>query len=221
MHIYCLPILDNVWNIVDTQLLAFVSPQRQKLVKGYHYPIDQKLSLYAALLTRMGISKFSGIPVSALRFQTGFMQKPILISAPQFHFNFSHTRNMILCGISDTVPIGVDVEYIDTSITIENMENVLHPVEFQYISGAPSASMRSYRFYKIWTQKEAYIKYLGTGFSEKVQNFNMLDPTFSSHIFTWQQDCYMCSVFMPIFKFLEIQVVGESDIQNYFLSLPS
>lgn len=221
MHLYCLSLQNASWKTIDTNLLSVVSFQRQKAVLNYQHSIDKRLSLYAALLTRMEISKLSGIHASALRFQTGFMQKPILISVPQYHFNFSHTRNMILCGISDTVPIGVDVECIDTSITIENLENILHPVEFQYISGAPSAYMRSYRFYKIWTQKEAYIKYLGTGFSEKVQNFNMLDPTFSSHIFTWQQDCYMCSVFMPIFKFPEIQVVSESDIQNYFLNPPS
>lgn len=221
MHIYCLPILDNTWSFIDTQLLHFVSPQRQKTVKSYYYPIDQKLSLYAALLVRMEISKLSGIPSADLCFHSQYMHKPVLLSAPQYNFNFSHTRNMILCGISVNAPIGVDVERIDTNIAIKNMENVLHPLEFQHISKATSSSMRSYRFYKIWTQKESYIKYLGTGFSKKAQDFNMLDSAFSSQLFTWQQNGYMCSVFMPISTLPGIQVIHESDIQKYFFTLSS
>ena len=83
---------------------------------------------------------------------------------------------MILCGISDTHPIGVDIERIDPSLNIETMKAVLHQTEFQYINSTYSNHERTDRFYKIWTQKEAYIKYMGTGFSANAHAFNMLDP---------------------------------------------
>ena len=177
------------------------------------------LKLPSTLLVRMEISKLSGIPSADLCFHSQYMHKPILLSAPQYHFNYSHTRNMILCGISATEPVGVDIERIDTNMTIGNMENVFHPIEFLYINNGSSAPIRSYRFYKIWTQKEAYIKYLGTGFSEKIQDFNTLDSSFSFHLHTWIVNDYLCSMFLPSLSNPTIQLVNESDVQHYFLNI--
>lgn len=220
LKLYTLPITTLFWTDTDTQLLPFISKQRQEKIASYRFSIDKKLSLYSALLTRMEISILSGISPQSLYFQSKFMHKPMLLSAPYYHFNFSHTKSIILCGISDTHPIGVDIERIDPPLNIETMEAVLHPTEFQYINAAYSNYERTDRFYKIWTQKEAYIKYMGTGFSANVHAFNMLDPKLSSKLFTWKQDCYLCSVFTDFQNIPSAQTVTESELQGYFLSSP-
>lgn len=220
LKLYTLPIITPVWTDADAQLLPFISKQRQEKAASYRSPIDKKLSLYSALLTRMEISILSGVLPQKLHFQSEFMHKPILLSDPHYHFNFSHTKSIILCGISDTHPIGVDIERIDPFLNVNTMETVLHPTEFQYINSVHSNHEQTYRFYKIWTQKEAYIKYLGTGFSTNVHAFNMLDKKLSSKLFTWQQDCYLCSVFTDFQSIPSVQTVTESELQNYFLSSP-
>lgn len=217
MYIYYLPIFNNLWHSTDIQLLSFISPQRQKTVLSYKYTIDKKLSLYSALLVRMEISILSGMPNNDLLFYNEFMHKPILLSAPQYHFNISHTHNMVLCGISINNPIGVDVECTKRNEILEKLEDVFHPMEVQYIKNSTSNNMYLIRFYKIWTQKEAYIKYLGTGFSEKTNTLNTLDPILSSHLLTWQQENYICSSFLPTIERPNIKRVTESDIINYFL----
>lgn len=217
MHIYYLPIHNGLWQAVDAQLLSFVSPQRQKIVLSYKFVIDKKLSLYSALLTRMKISILSGIPNTNLCFDSKFLHKPLLLSAPQYHFSISHTRNMVLCGISVNNSVGLDVENIERNEIIDNMECVFHPTEIQYIKNSSSHFTRLIRFYKIWTKKEAYIKSLGTGFSERTNILNMLDPMFASHLLTWKQEHYICSVFMPTVKQPTIELVTESDIITHFL----
>lgn len=220
LKLYTLPIITPVWTDTDVQLLPFISKQRQEKVLSYRFSIDKKLSLYSALLTRMEISVLSGVLHQSLHFQSEFMHKPMLLSAPYYHFNFSHTKSMILCGISDTHPIGVDIERIDPSLNIETMKAVLHQTEFQYINSTYSNHERTDRFYKIWTQKEAYIKYMGTGFSADAHAFNMLDPKLSSKLFTWKQDCYLCSVFTDFQNIPSVQTVAESELRDYFLSPP-
>lgn len=218
MNIYCLPIHNVPWQDIETKLLPFVSPERQKIVLGYYHSIDQKLSLYAALLVRMELSKRTGIPAVSLNFSTQFLHKPLLLSAPEYQFNFSHTHNMILCGITMEGPIGVDVETINRNLVIENMEGILHPAEWQYINESDSF-IRQIRFYEIWTKKESYVKFLGTGLSKRINNINILTPEFSSHIYTWQQDHYICSVFMPNQSKPCIKIISETDIHNYFFHL--
>lgn len=112
--------------------------------------------------------------------------KPYLPEAPYIYFNISHTKGMVVCGISEK-EIGVDVEYIR-----EAREAVIHRIcsekERDYIFGG--TGMRkgiksddnkedvglkdiSIRFTRIWTLKESYVKAIGKGlaFSMKEISF--------------------------------------------------
>mgnify|MGYP001624912330 CR=1 FL=1 len=62
-HIYSLSFHESSWTRYDTSLLSFVSKERRNKILNYHFDIDKKLSLYAALLTRMEICNWTGILV--------------------------------------------------------------------------------------------------------------------------------------------------------------
>lgn len=220
MFIYCLPIIDSSWQDIESHLLSFVSLKRQEKVLNYHYSIDKKLSLYSALLVRMQLSILTGIPNHELLFHYNLYGKPILLSNPEYHFSISHTHHMILCAISSKGPIGIDIEAIDKELSIECMSVALHPIEIQYLNSIPSHDQHLY-FYKIWTQKEAYVKFLGTGFSIEASDINTLEPKLAAHLYTWKYLNYMCSVFMSTTKnkaTYPIQFISEPDIQDYFLN---
>lgn len=217
MYIYCLPITNSLWQNTETLLLPFVSPKRLKKIFSYYHTADKKLSLYAALLVRMQLSILSGIPNNALRFQYNSYGKPLLLSNPQYHFNFSHTHNIILCSISNVAPTGIDVESISEDFPIHSIYEGLHPTEIQNINSS-SLESQYVRFYKIWTQKEAFVKFLGTGFSMEASTINTLEPKLASHLYTWKYKNYICSVFLPkMDSHLHIKLLHESEVQNYFL----
>ena len=69
MNVYYLPLDVSTWTPIDEQLLSAVSPQRQERIKKYTYAAGRRLSLYAALLSRMGISLLTGIPAKDLAFR--------------------------------------------------------------------------------------------------------------------------------------------------------
>lgn len=216
MHIYCLPIL-LPWDETDSQLLRLVSPQRQNKIQNYVFETDRKLSLYSALLARLRLSSVSGIPALDLVFGINTSQKPVSLSTPNIHFNLSHTRGFVLCGICAYSTIGVDVEKI-TIAPIEIMKRFFHPEEIQYVENAPALE-RDLRFYKIWTRKEAYTKQLGTGLNSDVSAYNTLSSNLSSILYTWRHGNYICSACSKSPNSIEIKYVSESDIRNYFVAL--
>lgn len=221
MFLYCLPITNLSWQDTETHLLPFVSSSRQEKILSYYHAIDKKLSLYSALLLRMKLSELTGIPNNDLLFHHNLYGKPMLLSNPQYHFSLSHTHHMILCGISTEGPIGIDIEAFDKDLSIKDMYQVLHPIEIKYLNHIVFHDQSLY-FYKIWTQKEAYVKYLGTGFIAEAPDINTLEPKLASHLYTWQYLNYICSVCMLKMThkvYDSIQFIKESDIHDYFFNL--
>lgn len=216
MYVYCLPIKNTSWEASDTELLQFVSLQRREKVLGYRFPVDRKLSLYAALLVRMELSRLSGIPASELLFHSRSNHKPLLLSAPQYHFSFSHTKNFILCCISPDGAVGADAERI-TDAPFEVMDTVFHSAEKQYVL-SPAATERNRAFYEIWTKKEAYTKFLGTGLAENLRSVNTLRPDYKLSFHTWKQDEYMCSVFEETPTTFQLTYTTEDAVLSYYFS---
>lgn len=84
--------------------------------------------------------------------------KPFIPEYPEIKFNISHCKGLVVCGFSDS-DIGVDAEFIrDFSPRV--MERVFSEEEKEFVM---SSEERNKDFFRIWTLKEAYGKYLGTG----------------------------------------------------------
>jgi 4'-phosphopantetheinyl transferase len=85
--------------------------------------------------------------------------KPLL---DDLYFNISHTERIVVCVLSKTFPVGVDVEMINPSIDIEPYERIFRQQEWIEIktSHDPIAE-----FYKRWTIKECVAKADGRGLS--------------------------------------------------------
>lgn len=172
MYIYYLPITKIEWTAVDKELMKYVSSTRWKKILKYRYIPDQKSSLYTALLTRMGISQLMGIPAQKLQFSSIPNHKPFLLSASCIDFSFSHTRNSILCYISDHASVGADIEKIKKA-PLEIMTRIFHPEEIKHILES-STVHRDLYFYKKWTYKEAYTKQTGIGLVQDLRACNTL-----------------------------------------------
>ncbi|XBX10634.1 4'-phosphopantetheinyl transferase superfamily protein (plasmid) [Enterocloster clostridioformis] len=217
MQVYYLPIICPTWNKTDSMLLNVVSPERQKKIFKYVHDIDKKLSLYAALITRMGISVMTNSPARGLLFSHELDHKPLCLSYSNIDFSFSHTGNAILCCISSVSTVGADIEKIGLA-PFDIMPQIFNPVEIEYIEQSQDYQ-KTFRFYEIWTRKEAYTKQLGIGIVCNPADINTLSAKNVSHIHTWKQDVYLCSVSANMSEEINKKLLSEEEVHKYYLEL--
>ncbi|RDV10384.1 hypothetical protein DXT99_26395 [Pontibacter diazotrophicus] len=130
---------------------------------------DAERSLFGKLLLLKGLH-FLGLSeykLTELRY-TNF-QRPYFNES--LDFNIAHSGDYIVCAISKTVKVGIDVEKIRPTI--------LHDFRTQFTTDEWSEITTSddtlKAFYTLWTQKEATIKAFGEGLSiplKKIQIAN-------------------------------------------------
>ena len=106
--------------------------------------------------------------------------KPFLPDRPDFHFNLSHSGKWaaIAWGSGE---VGLDVEQIRQDARIESIARRYFCEEEQQYVFAEEAE-RHQRFFEIWTGKESYVKYLGTGLGIDLTAFSVLSPEPGLHI---------------------------------------
>ncbi len=195
--IYLMKNTSNTWLPEHDKLLKYVSPERQKKIGRYKFDSDKVNSLYAAILSRLGITRLLGCQNCDLIFDYLDNHKPVLNvdchpDAAAIDFNFSHTKGAVIAGITKDESIGVDIEKIDDA-PFDVMRLVFHPAEIDYVNSF-SGEAKSKAFFEIWTKKEAYTKCLGLGLAADLCSINTLEAPINSVIETWVEDDYMCSV---------------------------
>lgn len=85
-------------------------------------------------------------------------------------FNISHSGEYVICAISLTNKIGIDVEEIKNipyddftnNFSVKEWEEILKRDDFQ-------------GFYKYWTQKEAFLKAIGMGLNVPLKDAEIID----------------------------------------------
>ena len=175
-------------NFQTTHLLEYVSKDKKEKLLKYKFDIDRKLSLYSELMVRYQIWNEHGIHNQQIVFSKNDNEKPFLRGYPNFHFNISHTRNAIAVGFSNN-KVGIDIERIKTP-DLKIAKRFFTASEKDYLF---SCKNHEVAFCEIWTKKEAYIKYIGTGLSTQLDSFCVLDNPISVTIYTFQTGEYIIS----------------------------
>ena len=104
----------------------------------------------------------------AVRQQWGLSQLPSIIRAvggkphfsthPQYHFNLSHSGSFALCALDDQ-PVGADIEVIRPHHP-KLAQRICSPKELAWLE---NQSDKTTALCQLWTDKEALVKYHGTG----------------------------------------------------------
>jgi 4'-phosphopantetheinyl transferase len=202
-HIYCGHFNNSLFEPMSTQiffveisavhepkiddLMKLVSKERRIQLAKLRFEIDRKLSLYAELLVRYYIDESLGIKNREAVLLKSKNGKPYLQGHSEFQFNISHTFNAIAVAFSNNV-IGIDIERIKPP-DFKIAERFFTFAEQSYIFSHENPKRA---FYEIWTKKEAYIKYLGTGLSAPLRSINTLDNI--KTIYTFEIEKYIISI---------------------------
>ncbi len=170
------------------ELMKFVSHEKKEKLIKFKFDIDRKLSLYSELLVRYQACKELNLLNKEIVFAKNKNGKPFLLDHPEFQFNISHTRNAIAVAFLNR-EIGIDIESIKPcDLTIAKRFFTSSEQNYIFSHDNPDDA-----FYEIWTKKEAYIKYLGTGLSTPLKSFDVMDDKTRPILHTDTAKKYMIS----------------------------
>ncbi len=124
---------------------------KYKKWEDQHRTLLGKILLIAALKT-LGLTSYSLDNIKYTKFKKPYFDYLI-------DFNISHAGEYVVCAISKTSTVGIDVEEIKDIPLIEFQEN-FSKQEWLNIC-EDDDKLRA--FYKQWTKKEAFLKAIGMG----------------------------------------------------------
>lgn len=100
----------------------------------------------------------------------------------------------------------------------------LHPMKTCRPGGCAASGIsidpeehRALTFYTIWTRKEAYLKYLGTGLSGDITKIDVCDPAISGRFISKCIGSHMCSVFNSTCEPVDFTTIDIPAVRRFFL----
>lgn len=169
--------------------LRYLPLAQQNQVLRYRQQKDQILSLVSKLFLFSQASQDLQIPKERLHLAYSSLGKPYFPNYPTYQFSISHSERCVAFVASDQ-PIGLDVERVfqaDRDIAAL----CFTPQEQLYFSQSDFSALA---FYEIWTQKEAYVKKLGTGMSTSLLSFDVKEESLKQSLWSRYLDGYFFSI---------------------------
>lgn len=197
-------------------LLNNISQQRKDNLLKYKNDIDKNLSLYSELLVKMSIASLCNIDISKIILSKTTTGKPICKYPKNIYFNFSHTKSSILLSISKSKYLGVDIEKIKNA-PFDIVKSVFNHKEINFLHRYHKYS-KNYNFFYIWTRKEAYLKSIGIGLVENLNNINILDKKYNNNFHTFTYNNYICSIYSKNInvKNNKIIIITKKEVDDFY-----
>lgn len=173
---------------------AMADRERQKKCDAYHSREDRLRAIAGDHLARMGIAARCGVKPDSICFARTADGKPYAVDL-DIHFNISHSGSFVFCAVSDR-SVGIDVEQM-RPVKAKLTNKVCTPEELAYLMDADGwgetlTGEAMVRFFRIWTTKEAYFKWAGTGITD-LKAFDTLDQIRQGR--TFEKDGHMVSIY--------------------------
>lgn len=173
---------------------AAADAHRRAKCDGCRAREDRVRSVVGDHLARIAVSEHCHIPMEEIRFARTAAGKPYAVGL-DVHFNISHSGHLVVCAVSDR-PVGIDVQQM-RAVRRRLTDKVCTPAELAYIREAPGweemlTGEAMVRFFRVWTTKEAYFKWSGTGITD-LKSFDTLPHIRSGG--TFQTDDCIISIY--------------------------
>jgi 4'-phosphopantetheinyl transferase len=146
-----------------------LAPDEREQRHRFHFEIDRHRYLVTRALARTVLSRYAAVEPEEWTFAANAYGKPAIAnadrSAQHINFNISHTKSLVLLGVTSDGALGVDVENCrsrEAPLKIANQ--FFAPEELAELQALPRAQQHD-RFFEYWTLKESYIKARGMGLS--------------------------------------------------------
>lgn len=118
------------------------------------------------------LSKELQIAPKQLKLEATLNGKPFLPDFPNFFFNVSHSKELLVIAVS-TKEIGIDIEFKSTPFNEKTILTFMSLQECELFSSLTLSSEKRNFFYQVWTAKESLSKLYGLGLNIDFQKLNI------------------------------------------------
>jgi len=162
-----------------SQLRQLLSTDEQARADRFYFERDRHRFTISRARLRQILSQYLHIPAEQIQFCYGTYGKPSLagsLANTGLQFNLAHSGEVVLCGVTCDRQIGVDVEQIRSLAKVQQLaERCLSAQEQDYLA---ASSCPEETFFAYWTCKEAYLKAIGSGLTQPMDQIEFtLNPT--------------------------------------------
>ena len=162
-------------------LADILSVEERQKAERFHFQADRERHIVGRALAQIAIGRLLDRSPESLAFCYNDFGKPHLSDDPikrALQFNISHSGEVVLVALTTNRRIGVDVERVRSDLNIDGIARRFFSLrEWTHLAALP-VDLRYDAFFRCWTQKEAFIKARGEGFSLPLDSFDVtLRPT--------------------------------------------
>jgi 4'-phosphopantetheinyl transferase len=173
IHVWMVDLAASARQQID-KLSGYLTEQERQRAAKFINPVHGERWTVARGYLRSILSHYLELLPSQITFNYGAQGKPELAGNPlQFNLSHSHDRAVYAVGVN---PVGIDIEYIHAVAAGDLVDRFFSPAEREIFHNLP-VSIQQAAFFHAWTQKEAYLKALGTGLSTPLNQIEVsIDP---------------------------------------------
>lgn len=165
--------LDNIKYI--PRFANFLSADERQKAESYRFFKDQQYFIISRGILRCILSYYLKETPGNIEITYGLWGKPCVLTKQPLYFNLSHSRNSVLYVIAKNYEVGIDIEYVDSTLDLEGIAlNILSPKELSYWKNVKSEA-KADTFFKFWVSKEAFLKAFGKGWLDNYQQIPSLE----------------------------------------------
>jgi 4'-phosphopantetheinyl transferase len=171
VHLFKINVPERYSSIEECYHKVLTKEELERASRFFHYK-DKISYLARTYYLRKILSCFVASAPAKHEFSKRGKNKPVLNG---IEFNISHSKDYVLVAVNSS-PLGVDLEYVNPDFNFKPMLNSCFDVEEQVFLNATD---ERFRFYALWTRKEAILKASAEGLTNNLQTVNCLsDDTF-------------------------------------------
>ena len=164
VHIWTAPL--DVTLVTLAELRSLLRPAERDRANRFRFEHHRHRFIAGRGVLRKILGSYLEMEPNALRFDYGPHGKPTLASAPgrrDLHFNLAHSEGLLLLGVTETGPVGVDVERVRLIPDLEELVvRFFCTAEIEAFRKLP-VQLQTVAFFNLWTRKEAWLKATGEG----------------------------------------------------------
>ena len=181
IHLCVTPFTDLTDPALLRQYETLLSDEERERRGGYLFEIDQRRYLVARALLRTVLSRYAPIEPRDWVFAANEYGRPAIAQpigqTARLRFNISHTRRLILLGVTADRQLGVDIEdWHARQAPLAIADHFFALQEVRDLRALPHVEQHR-RFFEYWTLKESYIKARGKGLAIPLDRFSFRFPS--------------------------------------------
>lgn len=152
---------------------TFLAESEVRQVNGFH-TLKRQIDWMAGRFAVKALAVAAGIADSFPAVQVAYreMGSPYIAMRPDLAVSISHSNDWAAAGLGGEGhhALGLDIEAVRTEASAGILAAAFSPREIAELTGAGSLEV-----FRRWTCKEAYLKYIGMGFYESLQQVEILE----------------------------------------------